>query len=144
MSADSDFAERWNIKNELSRKTYEAIEWLANGLNKGKFTEGQFTTAVDAVFMTVAGLVNYPIMEIVAAASQSCERLDANEKRHFVKANHSISFTWIADSDSCRAVGRKDGVISTDKRMEYETPELARAAMNKAADKLLTIGYTEL
>jgi len=133
------------IREELDRKTFETIEWLAVSHDLGKITDGQFNTGVDAVFMSVAGLVNYSIMEIVSAASRSIDRHDLKVRRHFARLGVVVTLEWAAGEGNYRWVTRaSNDSILEDKVKTFDTPAMALEKMNKAADRLIGMAFTEL
>lgn len=133
------------IRDELNRKTFETIEWLAVSHDLGKITEGQFNTGVDAVFMSVAGLVSDSVMEVVTAASASItDRQDLQVRRHFIRRNRIVTLEWAADQCDVRMVVRVDGAKAKDKNYDHDTPANARAGMGALAARLLDMGFTKL
>lgn len=54
------------IREELSRKSLEALESLLIGRSKGTLTEAQFATGINVLWDTVAGLVDKDFIEIIS------------------------------------------------------------------------------
>jgi hypothetical protein len=63
----------YELRSELDRKALETLSWLTLSVERGKISKEQFSTALDALFMTLAGLVDKEFMNIITEAQKMCE-----------------------------------------------------------------------
>lgn len=54
------------LKDELNRKVMDTMSWLITRVGNGYISEQQFSTAVDALFMAVSGLVDREFFDLSA------------------------------------------------------------------------------
>lgn len=132
-----------NLKDELNRKTFDAIEWLFDSVRLGKMSQQQFSTGVDAVFMAVNGLIGDEILEIVQAADEVAGRKPAVKRRAFVKQGTTVVVAWEIGASEWRytAVG---AIARKTKTLDAAAPLAACLSMTALCDKLLLEGWEEL
>lgn len=142
MATSSDLPQ---LKEELERKVFETLSWLIHGVTAAKLTEQQFSTAVDAIFMSVAGLVEHGFIEIVTEAqNQVSESEPASVRKHFMRGNDVVVLQWIVDTCVVRGTLWRSGKQIKTKVMERDTPVDALSSLKRASEALVRDGYAEL
>lgn len=132
------------LREELDRKAFEAIDWLATSFDQGKLTNAQYAAGLEALFMAVSGLVDEDIVDLISTASGIAGASLSLEKRHFVKGNVLVSLTWAGGQEEFHVVIVEDGIAKISKQRQFNTAKEARAGFNGHAEKLLAMGYNEL
>lgn len=132
------------IREELDRKSYETIEWLATSLKRGKLTEQQFAVGIESVFMTVSGLVDEQVIEVITEASRVASNVSGDLKRNFVLENVVVTLYWRTDEDYFAMTKLMDGSPISVDFVSGDTPEMALKRMQYLAEKLVSKGYREL
>lgn len=132
------------LKEELDRKSFETIDWLATAYDHGKLTNAQYAAGLEALFMAVSGLCDQEIFELISVASGIAGVSVSLEKRHFIKDEFAISLTWAGGQEEFHTLVRKEGIAMNSRTRCYDTAKEARAAFAEMAEKILAMGYVEL
>lgn len=132
-----------SLRDELNRKALNAIEWLTNAHTAGDLADSQFSTGIDAVFMTAAGLVDPDIMEMFSLAGQADNR-PAVDKRSFINGSSVITLIWHVGLDNFQVRARAAGLDSHNVIKQFAAPASARSGMRAVANRLIESGYSEL
>lgn len=61
------------IKQELSRKSIETLEYLVNERKRGQITNDQYSVGLDVLFMTCNGIVESDFIDLVTLAGEEVE-----------------------------------------------------------------------
>jgi len=132
------------IRDELNRKSFEALEWLAVDFDHGKLTRAQYAAGLEALFMTVAGLVDEEIFKLITEASKIAGTPPHTERRILVKNNTVVLLTWHGGCQEFHIEVVENGVTKTSMSQHRDTPVLAREAMKNYVKVVLESGYREL
>jgi len=135
------------LKNELDRKSFEAAEFLYNGLDSGKLTIPQFSAGLDTLFMVTAGLVDAGVVDLVSAGSAFVD----NNKTLLVdkRALYGADGTVVVLTRKLGADSFLVDIYRAGKRIKQEVKEYVLAkqasdAMDSMATRLIAGGYAEL
>lgn len=136
----------YELRSELTRKTFETLDWLVAGVNNGRITEGQFSVAIDALFMALSGLVESPFIEIVTEAQNQCHVGQRRVKRHFHHKDKAeiASITRVPGESTINVFKRVMGQATSGRAFEFDTSKEALERVNKTADELIEKGWIEL
>jgi hypothetical protein len=131
------------VREELNRKTFSTVEWLCSRVETGQLSPQQFSTAIDAVWSTAAGLVDDSILEVVTTAEAIAGKDPATLRRVFHKDGRTALAQWIVGQERITLTehgpaGKKEKTLNTD------TPVQALQALDKLAVKLVQAGWEEL
>lgn len=139
-------AEGYDLRSELTRKTFETLDWLIAGVNNGRVTEGQFSVAIDALFMALSGLVESPFIEIVTEAQNQCYDSYRRVSRHFHHKDRAeiASIRRLPGEPAASLFKRVMGQSTAGKRFEFDTSKEALEWVNKTANGLIEKGWIEL
>lgn len=133
-------------REELNRKTFETIEWLFVGLDKGRLTEEQFSVAVDALFMAVSGLVDKEFIGLVTAAQEQCEGVKTVVKRHFhaPAGDELLSLTWKPGEDNVYMTKRVCGMAVSGVIKSFDDAKAAASYLKEVGVAMGKKGWIEL
>lgn len=133
-------------REELSRKSFETMDWLYTQVQNGQLTKAQFQTGVNSLFMTCAGLVDQAFSHLIGEMSQDLRDVKAIEKRIFMRALSLVVVTRIAGESAWSVNGRVLGVAESGKSVLKATssPKEAQDHMELFCTKLIASGYEEL
>ena len=134
------------LREELDRKVYDTADWLVNGLDKGRFTNEQFSMGMNTLFSTVAGLANEDFIHIVTEAQKQCAYVNVEVKRHFHSPDSDEIRTarWVPGEAKLMVTLRTCGEVTYGKSVEYASPAGARDMLDKFSDAMLKKGWYEL
>jgi hypothetical protein len=139
-------AEGYDSQSELDRKSTETLDWLIVSLDQGRVTEDQFSTAIDALFMALSGLVDRQFIEIVTEAQSQCGSGRRLMKRMFHHPSEAkiIVFSWSPGDYVVSTTESKFGVAAGLKRTEFNSPKDAFWAFSTGGERLRKNGWVEL
>ncbi|UUZ75435.1 hypothetical protein LP414_27350 [Polaromonas sp. P1(28)-13] len=132
------------LQDEVNRKAFNTMEWLFSSLNSGNMSPRQFSTGVDALFMTTSGLVDDAMMTLMAEADALTEKGEQLEKSFFIKGNTTMRLTWGVGSNAIHQDAFCDGKFFAAKGHVFPEPAGAAAGMKKLAARLTAAGYEPL
>lgn len=132
------------LREELDRKVWESISWLITGVTKGRLTEEQFSTGLDALFMAVAGLTNEEFIHLITDAQDECKAVKAGVRRHFAMDDHTITLSWTVGEDRVVVSKKQGGFAVGGSVKDFDDAAAAKAWLAEFADKLELKGYMEL
>lgn len=132
------------LQDELDRKSFEALDWLASSFTRGRLNGAQYAAGLETLFMTVAGITNDDVVNLISSASGIAGSSVAVEKRHFVKAITVVSLAWGSGQEGFSLDIRESGIAKASKYCNCDTAQAARDGVAVYAQKLLDMGYTEL
>lgn len=132
------------LKEELDRKAFETIDWLATSFDQGKLTNAQYAAGLEALFMAVSGLCDDEIVDLITTASGIAGAPLALDKRHFIKGDTLVSLTRAGGQEEYHLAVRKNGVVTSSQVKTFDSAKAAQEAARQCADKLLAMGYAEL
>jgi hypothetical protein len=132
------------LRDEINRKAFEAIEFLIAKVHAGAITPHQFGTGIDVLWMAVAGLINDDITDLITAGGNEAPIDPPIEKRAFIKARETITLDRVVGDDRMYVKSYFDGDMTNTKSVDCKSPVGARDMIIKTADKLLAAGYLEL
>src|SRR3569832_1870617 len=75
------------IREELDRKAFETIDWLITSYDKGKLTEPQFHSGLNALFMATSGLVDADVVDKNTTTTNKKPTKQTNNKHQNNKKN---------------------------------------------------------
>jgi hypothetical protein len=84
-------------REELERKTVEALDELAHRLHNSRLTKEEFGFAAKLLWKVTAGLVDSSISDLCEAASAHAKA--SVMKQSFFSPNRIVIFLWSADKD---------------------------------------------
>jgi len=132
------------LKDELARKTYDAIAYLCTGLDHGKLTKDQFSTGMDVVFLVTAGLVPSDVIDAVSESQTALQGHKTVEKRSFIKSETVMTFKRVAGEPRVTVTQWLAGVNHDETTREFLTSADAAEFMRTVGDRLLSKGFSEL
>lgn len=138
--------EGYDTASELNRKTFETLEWLLSGVDRGRITEEQFSVAIDALFMTVSGLVEGSFIEIVTEAQEQCSKCNFQLKRMFHHPDEAeiIKLTWTPGDSHVSTLKLVLGQAASGKVTELEDSRAAMKVFRTTGKILEKKGWIEL
>lgn len=86
-----------NPREELERKTIEALDMMAHKLSQRRVTTEQFGAAGQLLWQVTAGLVDGSVSDLCAAVSQQAKQ--TRMRQVFASANNVLVFSWYAEQD---------------------------------------------
>lgn len=129
------------VKDELERKTGDALDWLISRYKQGQMSAEACSAAADAIFMAVSGLVGGQLMEVVTAMGSW---LPSNKKeklaRIFSKDGRLLMVTW-KTGETHLTFFNPDGAIS---KRDNESVGQACAMFAMLEKVLGKAGYVEV
>lgn len=134
------------LKDELNRKVMDTMSWLITRVGNGYISEQQFSTAVDALFMAVSGLVDREFFDLVTAASKEVEGLAVQTNRRVFRSKKEVvSVSWSVGQDVL-TVTRLDMATGEEntKRTFFSAPKTVKDGMDKLCAHLIKNGYKEI
>ena len=140
------------LNEELYRKTFESLAHFVDAYRIGRITEEQFSTAIDAIFMTVGGLVpdfagRPKFIEVITECKNESTAIYPIVKRAFFgpKNNSFKVFTWQA-GDPYVKLSMMTSTGMVERKVEYPDAATARDKLNEMADphNLKKMGFVEL
>lgn len=131
------------VREELNRKCFETLEWLYSRVETGQLSPQQFSTGIDAVWSTAAGLVDSSILEVVTTAQAIAGKEPATLRRVFHKGGRTALAQWIVGQE-CITLTEHGPAGKKEKTLNTDTPVQASQALDKLADKLVQAGWEEL
>jgi len=132
------------LREELERKVWETISWLITGVTQGRLTEEQFSTGLDALFMSVSGLVDEGFIHVVTDAQTECAGVKPEVRRHFAMDDHTITLSWVVGEDRVVVSKKQGGFAVGGSIKECDDAAAAKAWLTDFATKLELKGYMEL
>ena len=132
------------VAQELDRKSFETIEWLFNSVDKGKISKFQFKTGIDTLFMSVAGLVDSSLFDLVSAANATIGTVQPSEDYHFIKDDSTLSLKWQIGKDYVRTVIRKNGKVLRNSDRHFDTATDAKFYIGMAVNRMVKEGFEQL
>lgn len=135
-----------SLREELNRKTFETIEWLFSGVEKGRLTEQEFSVAIDALFMAVSGLVGQEFLEMFSAADAECKGIKRVQKRHFhAPADDKIvTLSWVPGEARITTTERVSGIAVGGKVTDYDSAQFAAQLFKTVETSFEKKGWIEL
>ena len=133
------------LHDELTRKTFETLDWLCTSVESGHLTKAQAHTGITTLFMSVSGLVDDEFKELVTNASQLVEGAENVEARHLIKGNQIVSFKRMAGYPEFWMTARVQGVpVQAPVTKTFRTPKQAMEEMERLINVMKARGFTEL
>lgn len=132
------------LKDEIARKTYDALAFLCTGLDHGKLTKDQFSTGMDVVWLITAGLVPHDIIDAVSESQAVLQGHKTVEKRSFVDRETVMVIKRVAGEQKVTVTQWLAGVNHDETVKEFPTSAEAAEFMRKLGDRLVSKGYQEL
>ena len=140
--------EDYSIADELSRKTFDALNFLVLGVQHGRLTEDQFSTGVDALFMVTSGLVDESFTKLISEAQKLCPKGKSEVRRIFFKEEAGemkhVRASWIPGEDVIVVARLIGGTAYKGSKSEYDTAKQAQEALGMLGSKLEAKGWVEL
>lgn len=133
-----------SLRDELDRKTFETVEWLVVSLKNKSISEAQFKTAIDAVFMAVAGLASRDFVDLVTSVSMAEKYTPAQLRRVLVKGTTATRFVWAYGDLKVTCDKLEEGRPVKELHFEGDTPAQCIAWIDDMADRLKKAGWAEL
>jgi hypothetical protein len=133
-----------DLKDEITRKSMEAISYLITASHAGRITPHQFATGIDALWMAVAGLIDEDIIDLITAGGNEAPKSAPVEKRVFVDRFRMVVVDRVVGDDTVYLKSYVNGELMDAKHRENTDAAKARDAMRDIAAKLLAAGYTEI
>lgn len=117
-----------SLRDELDRKTLEALDWIVRGVEAGQLTQESARTAAAAVFQAVSGLLS---PEIADAFNQVLAGLGPREKdavlrRVFYDDDRMAVVSWVVGSGVVKVAMKLPHTTSL-KDFTYDDPADAKA-----------------
>lgn len=133
-----------SMRDELNRKTVEAVERLLQRWSNAEITNGQFVTGMQAIFATVAGIVDEDVMAIITTASSYVRDVPERSVRFYVKGAALILNQHTAGSGD--VLVRRYDVVKAHPLVtnENETALDAKNKLKAVGDTLVAMGFIEL
>ncbi len=134
-------------REELNRKTFETVEWLTLRFEQAQITEDEFRVALNAVWMTAAGLVDREFLTLMGDVRALIDTEGKSVKtRHFIKVGSSdtLRIRWQVGTSDVAVDRQSDGLSFGGSVISRATPKEALELMNKIAERFLREGYREL
>jgi hypothetical protein len=132
----------------LNRKAFETIEWLFTGLNKGRLTQDQFSTGVDALFMAVSGLVDQDFIRMITEAQRECAVAKPIVKKIFYNAEGSkydhMRLTWVVGEDRVTWVNLIGANVASGRVVLFDSSKEVAKFIEAVAVKMEEKGWVEL
>ena len=134
------------LREELDRKVMATLEWLITGYAKGRLTEHQVSTGMDALFMAVSGLVDNDFIQIITEAQNECATASPVLKRHFhaTSSDETLTFCWSPGADKVSRIQRICGQVASSKTTEYDSAEDAARVFRTVHTVMEKKGWIEL
>jgi hypothetical protein len=132
------------LKDELARKTYEALAFLCTGLEHGKLTEDQFSTGMDVVFLVTAGLVPSDVIDAVTESQTALAGHKTVEKRSFVKGDSIMTFEREAGSTAVKVNNWLAGIHYDFTTRDFPSSKEAAKFLSEVAGKMKLRGFSEI
>lgn len=134
------------VGEELNRKTFETMEWLFTGVEKGRLTEQEFSTGIDTLFMAVSGLVGNEFMDMFTAADHECKTVKRAQKRHFhaPDSDKIITLSWTPGEAKIVMTERITGMVIGGKVTEYDSAAYAAKLFRTVGENFARKGWIEL
>jgi hypothetical protein len=132
------------VRQEVNRKTWDALGSLLEQLQAGAITDAQFKIATDALWTTVSGLVDKDLMETFSQIQDSRRgTADWTVKRLFGKGDTVVALTWPVGSKSValRCITRTGNNCRV---LDSINAKKAQEQFNRLAMVTIARGYTEL
>ncbi|MFM0095603.1 hypothetical protein PQQ87_08320 [Paraburkholderia nemoris] len=132
------------LKDEIARKTYDALAFLCTGLDHGKLTKDQFSTGMDVVFLITAGLVPSDVIDAVTESQSTLAGHKTVERRSFVNRDMIMTFKRVAGEPKVTVTQWLAGVNHNETTREFLTSAEAAHFMKTVGDRLSRKGFSEL
>ena len=132
------------LRDELNRKTFEAVEWLLHSHARCAISDAQFSTGMDVLWMAVSGLVDDSFTAIATEASAITRGITNRLRRHFMHGPMVVTVSWTPGEDRWEYRQYGGGADRHRGVKEAANPQAARELMTRFCQKLLESGYTEL
>ena len=128
-----------SLKEELDRKVFETMEWLSSCLSKNLIGESEFSRGVDALFMSVNGLVSNDFMELITEAG----RMPVINRPHVAVLTKDKLVYWItwnpgATSFDVTCWGERGEITKT---MSCADPSTARERYHQTIQAMQSRGF---
>jgi hypothetical protein len=140
--------EEYSTKVVLNRKAFETIEWLFTSLNKGRLTQDQFSTGVDALFMAVSGLVDQDFISMITEAQTACAVDKPIVKKIFYNAEGSkydhMRLTWVVGEDRVTWVNLIGANVASGRVVLFDSSKEVAKFIEAVAVKMEEKGWVEL
>lgn len=132
------------LKDEIARKTYDALAFLCTGLDHGKLTKDQFSTGMDVVFLITAGLVPSDVIDAVTESQSTLAGHKTVEQRSFVNRDTIMTFKRVAGEPKVTVTQWLAGINHNETTREFLTSAEAAHFMKTVGDRLSRKGFSEL
>jgi hypothetical protein len=129
-----------SLREELDRKSSEAMEWLIGSCEKGLISEAQFSTGVDVLWLALAGLVKKEFVELVTQATELALDADKRVSKTLVNATGStlLVVRWTPGQANVE-------IITADKSKTVTAdPHQVLATVKGLLDRFTAAGYKEV
>lgn len=133
------------LQEELDRKVFDTLEWIAHAQASGRISDAQASTAVDVVFRTTSGLVKddgqfIAIITHMSDMYKGAPRLT----RIFVNNDRVAKVEWEIGTSVIETTVYMHGVATSSKITECDTPAEAKQAGEAIIAKLQKLGFTKI
>ena len=134
-----------SLREELDRKTGEALDWLITSYSIGRLDAAQFDAGISTLWMTVAGIADKDFAHVISEASKEI-RSAAVHKHSFHHPSKAVikQIVWTVGEDSISLVERICGAFSSSKVVDCDDAATARDKMAKFEEVMLKQGWIEL
>lgn len=125
------------LREEINRKTVDALVWLQEGLDSGRLSADQVYVARQALFTAVAGLLDADINDLLTADPINKDQL---RQEVFVKGNN-IAILTLTDTKVRLGTTR---IINPPAVQDNDcaTFDKAQSVFSKAREKFVHMGFT--
>lgn len=136
------------FREQVSEKAFETMEWLITSLHQAKLTEEQFSAGVNAVFMTLSGLMDDSLFHLVSECAKEIHSEHPTLRRIFINGKAVMTARWKVASSDVVIVGSviEDGVhreVKTHTK-SFDTAKEALDYFNNGVSAFTKVGYVEL
>lgn len=134
-----------SLREELDRKTGEALDWLITGYSIGKLDAVQFEAGIDTLWKTVAGIANQDFAHVISVASKQCGA-GAIHRRSFHHPDKAVirQLIWTVGKDSFDVIDRICGAITGETTVDCDDAAAARDKVAKVGEVIIKKGWIEL
>lgn len=141
-------SDRWevpSIKDELTRKSVETIDWIVNQNQSGQMSDAQAVVAMQTVFSVASGLVGSEVNELIADCRPTSLSRDVIRRVFVDEQNQSMFvFSWEVGTKLIRISSSAKGASPTSREIVVSSAAIGMSQFHAACGSLLRKGFKEI